>query len=320
MRGRSNPWALVLAAGDGTRLRSLTTAPSGATIPKQYCCLHDGPSLLEESIQRAHAVADEERTCVVVADQHRRWWQPVLAAHPADNVIVQPANRGTAHGILLPLLHIAGRDPDAKVVVLPSDHHVRLESVLAAVLREAVAALARRDDITLLLGFKPEYPDPELGYIVPGDADRGMRRVVQFVEKPSTEAASALLERGALWNSFILAAGVRALLDMFRRCAPATLASMQDAVRRDGGETDGGAHVESLYRRLPTLDYSRDVLAGEIAHLRVMPVPPCGWTDLGTPRRVADALRDMPPRVPMPVACNRARLSLAAQHARLHAC
>src|SRR5690606_38949768 len=282
MRGRSNTWALVLAAGDGTRLRSLTTAPSGATIPKQYCSLHDGPSLLEESIHRAGSVADAARTCVVVAEQHRRWWEPTLSMVPPCNVIVQPANRGTAHGILLPLLHIAGRNPEANVVVLPSDHHVRYEAVLAGALREAVAALARRGDVALLLGFRPDRPDPELGYIVPGDRDgQALRRVTQFVEKPRAETALALLERGALWNSFIMVAGVRALLDMFRRRTPGALAAMQEAVRRDGGEADGGGHLAALYERLPTLDYSRDVLADEAANLRVLTVPPCGWTDLG---------------------------------------
>jgi mannose-1-phosphate guanylyltransferase len=319
MRGKPNTWALVLAAGDGTRLRSLTTAPSGATIPKQYCSLHDGPSLLEESIHRAGCVADEQRTCVVVAEKQRCWWEPMLSTHPAENIIVQPANRGTAHGILLPLLCIAARDPAATVVVFPSDHHVRQEAVLAQALREAVAALARRDDITLLLGLRPDRPDTELGYIVPGENDGpGMRRVRQFVEKPDPDAAAALLERGALWNSFILAANVGALLAMFQRHAPRSLAAMRDALRQDGGEP--GPHVDALYGLLSTLDYSRHILADEVDHLRVCAVPACGWTDLGTPQRVADALRDAPPRMPAPVPCSRPRLSLAAQHARLRVC
>ena len=72
MLEEANTWALVLAAGEGSRLRSLTTSPSGTAIPKQFCPLFEGPSLLHEALRRAHAVADSAHTCVVVAAQHTR--------------------------------------------------------------------------------------------------------------------------------------------------------------------------------------------------------------------------------------------------------
>jgi len=74
MLDEANTWTLVLAAGEGSRLRSLTTCPCGTAIPKQFCCLFDGPSLLEEALQRARAVSNDAHACVIVADQHRRWW------------------------------------------------------------------------------------------------------------------------------------------------------------------------------------------------------------------------------------------------------
>ena len=90
MLEEANTWALVLAAGEGSRLRILTTSPSGTAIPKQFCSLFEGPSLLHEALRRAQAVADNAHTCVVVAEQHRRWWQGALDSVPAENVIVQP--------------------------------------------------------------------------------------------------------------------------------------------------------------------------------------------------------------------------------------
>jgi len=84
-------------------------------------------------------------------------------------VVVQPENKGTAPGLLLPLLHIVRRDPNATVVVLPSDHFVRKEGVLARGLQQAVR-LARIDyQHVYLLGLVPDEIDPELGYILPGD-------------------------------------------------------------------------------------------------------------------------------------------------------
>jgi mannose-1-phosphate guanylyltransferase len=295
MRSEADTWALVLAAGDGTRLRSLTTAPSGSTIPKQYCSLHEGPSLLHEALGRAGAVATPARTCAVVAEQHRQWWQPALAALPRRNVIVQPANRGTANGILLPLLHIVQRDPQAKLLLLPADHHVRREGILAGALRKAAEQLDWRNDEVLLLGLAPEEPDPELGYIVPEDSDdRGALRVARFVEKPAVAQARALLKRGALWNAFIIGATAQALLGLFRTRMPDILAAMRAAIAHDLENETGGTAVAQLYERLPTLDFSRHLLAGAEADLRVLPVPRCGWTDLGTPRRVAEAIAQVP--------------------------
>ena len=95
-------WALVLAAGDGSRLRALTTKPCGTAVPKQFCSLHGGRSLVEDAVGRATGLVPSERICAIVAEQHRQWWSEMhfLDRLPTGNVIVQPRNRGTAIGIL----------------------------------------------------------------------------------------------------------------------------------------------------------------------------------------------------------------------------
>lgn len=320
----ANTWTLVLAAGEGTRLRTLTTSPSGAAIPKQFCSLFEGPSLLQEALKRAHAVSDDAHTCVVVAEQHRHWWEGALGSLSPANVIAQPENRGTANGILLPLLHILARDPLAQIVLLPSDHHVRQESVLASALRRAVEHLkCRPDDETLLLGIEPQEADPELGYILPGASDgQGALTVARFIEKPPAARARELIRSGALWNAFIVASGARALLALFRRRVPEIVGWMQAAIQydRDAGAAGRGVAVTELYRRLPVIDFSRDIVPGQEAALRAVPVPSCGWSDLGTPRRVAEAVRAASrPAISAWSGISIAQLSLAAQHSRLPA-
>ena len=293
----NNTWALVLAAGSGNRLRTLTTTPSGLAVPKQFCSLQGGPSLLQEALHRAEAVSPRSRICAVVSAQHRRWWEGPLWSLPASNVIVQPENRGTANGILLPLLHIAARDPEARVVLLPSDHHVADEAVLARALRQAASQAARRPDEIFLLGVEPDEADPELGYIVPSLSDlRGAFHVDQFAEKPSYTLAQQLIERGALWNVFIIAASVRALLRVFERRFPEIVMEMRGVVQRDLQRIDNDIATADLYDRLPDLDFSRHVLEGQESVLRMVPVPQCGWSDLGTPKRVAETLRRLPPQ------------------------
>jgi mannose-1-phosphate guanylyltransferase len=294
MRDSDNLWALVLAAGDGRRLQGLTTR-NGLAIPKQFCSLELGPSLLREATARAAAIAAPDRICAIVAARHRRWWSAQLADLDAANVIVQPQNKGTAIGMLLPLLTLLDRDPKARIIVLPSDHHVRDEARLARALRHAAAAPEGDRAQIVLLGLEPTAADSQLGYIVPRrDGVRTHHAVERFVEKPDASRAQRLLEQGALWNTFIMAADAQALLKLFERRCPEAVAAMRAALRgaRTGG--DAGRALAELYESLPELDFSRSILQGQEQHLRVLPIPDCGWSDLGTPERVIEALNALP--------------------------
>jgi mannose-1-phosphate guanylyltransferase len=314
----ANIWALILAAGEGSRLRSLTTTANGLAVPKQFCSLSGGPSLLQEAMRRASAVAQPTRICSVVARQHRCWWHGQLSSLPARNLVLQPENRGTAHGILLPLLHLFEQNPDDAVVLLPADHYVRDEAVLALSLQEAAALARNNPDEVFLLGVEPDAPDPELGYIVPAPPLRnGAMNVSKFVEKPALEIARTLLEQGALWNVFIIAASIRALLALYERRFADSLSRMRAAIALDRGDTRHAPAVAELYRRLASADFSRDVLEGQAQRLRAVPVRNCGWTDLGTPQRVAEALKSGRFDSPGGGAPSSTSLNLAAQHQRL---
>jgi mannose-1-phosphate guanylyltransferase len=285
-------WAIVLAAGDGTRLQALTTDASGIAVPKQFCSLRDGPSLLHDALRRAESVTARSRICVVVAEQHARWWRAPLAALPRANVVVQPRNCGTGTGLLLPLLHVLERDSQARIAVLPSDHHVCEDDVLTTALERSLAALRDPRRGVLLLGMAPDDADPELGYIEPERGSGSVLPIARFVEKPCAAEAESLIERGALWNSFIVAARGAALLKIFARHDPDLVLRMHAAVRRDAQRRIGAGAIARLYRTTPYLDFSRDVLPQSVAALGVARVPPCGWTDLGTPERLGRTLRE----------------------------
>ena len=313
-------WAIVLAGGEGSRLHSLTTTALGVAVPKQFCSLRGGNSLLLEAFRRAEAVASPEHICIVVSQQHRGWWNPALSAVPEAKVIVQPRNCGTANGILLPLLYIMARDPGARIVLLPSDHHVRDEQVLAVALQRAVQELSTRCDQILLIGIHPEAEDPDLGYIVPGSRDGAVSTVDRFVEKPDVSLARNLVEAGALWNAFIVAAKARALLQIFIQRLPQVVIGMQAVVAQSQFTPDLSVAALDLYRSLPDVDFSRQILQGAESVLRVLQVPRCGWSDLGTPKRLAETLQALPQSLDFPDdALNPLAgfLNLAMQHARL---
>ncbi|MEJ1962769.1 MAG: sugar phosphate nucleotidyltransferase [Gammaproteobacteria bacterium] len=325
--GRQRTWALVLAAGDGTRLATLTTDASGRAIPKQFCSLNGGHSLLEEAMQRGRRLVPRERLCAIVAADHRRYWERTLWCVPSSNVIVQPRNCGTSNGILLAVLRILERDPLARIVFLPADHHVRDENALAASLRETANVLTRDPEGLTLVGIEPEEADPELGYIVPGGAlPDGTLAVERFVEKPDAALARRLLANGALWNSFIFAASGPALIGLIRERMPDVVDAMATAIARDTRLGDRSTALAELYENLASIDFSRAVLQGAESRLRVLSAPACGWSDLGTPRRVLDTLRRLeedqldriasPPRL-RSLITTPAFINLAAQRARL---
>jgi mannose-1-phosphate guanylyltransferase len=232
---------------------------------------------------------------------------------------VQPENRGTAHGILLPLMLIFARDTDANVLVLPSDHYMRDETAFAQSLRAAVGLAVTAPDAVYLLGIDPDEPDTELGYIVPKTrGEYGVSHVSKFVEKPALPQVHALRGQGALWNTFIVAASIRSFIMLFAKRLAATVNDMLTALVADPRESGAAAGLDRLYRRLPSLDFSRDVLEGQEAMLRVLTVPNCGWTDLGTPRRVAQTLQQWPEdsRTSHRSGADLSTLSLSAQYLR----
>jgi mannose-1-phosphate guanylyltransferase len=325
MTATDRTWAVVLAAGEGTRLATLTRDAAGNSVPKQFCSLNGGPALVHDALQRARHVAAPEQVCAIVAQHHVRYWRKALHHLPIGNVIVQPQNRGTANGVLLCVLTILERDPLARIIFLPADHFVLDEHALARALRDLGTYLNHNPDGLALIGIEPEEADPELGYIVPGRvlAD-GSRMVARFVEKPPAPAARELFERKALWNSFIFAATGSALLGLLRTAFGAYVEDMATALARDAQAVEPYALAE-LYERLPTVDFSRDVVQDAPHVLRVIAAPACGWNDLGTPRRVAQTLQrlgDQTARAEAESGSVRhfsvaGLINLAAQHARM---
>ncbi len=292
---RIEPWALILAGGDGTRLRALTRLIAGEPIPKQYCRITGARSMLEATLDRVQPLVPPERTLVIVNRDHLRLALPQLDGIPTRNVLVQPRNLDTGPGILWSLLEIQRRSPNARVAMFPSDHYVAHDGAFRDAVRRALALVARRPEKLALLGIEPDDPSSEYGYVLPAsrsDAiDRSAFDVASFREKPSALDAARIVASGGLWNSFVMAFQVARATELIARRLPVPASDLLAALASP-------RMFEAYYATGVRWNFSHDFLATVAPDLVVVRAENTGWSDWGTPssiERTFASLNRVPP-------------------------
>ncbi|HSS19514.1 MAG TPA: sugar phosphate nucleotidyltransferase [Pyrinomonadaceae bacterium] len=293
-RPRHERWAVILAGGDGIRLRSMTRAIAGDDRPKQFCPLIGGRTLLDQTRDRAALSVSPNRTLFVVTEKHQRFYQPLAATLSKDLLVAQPDNKGTAPAILYALLRVAAKSPQATVALFPSDHYFADDEAFMSYVDLAFDATRSRPEIVTLLGITPSSAETEYGWIEPvasilSNVPRSITRVQRFWEKPSASVAGELMQRGCLWNSFVMVGRVDALLKMTHRALPDLSRSFATLVPSFSTGAERFRMAE-LYSKISETNFSHEVLATRPNDLAVMRVGEVGWSDLGEPTRVLSTL------------------------------
>ena len=261
----SHDWAVVLAGGEGMRLRGLTRHVYGEDRPKHYVVLTGGKSLLRQTLDRVRLRFPAERTVVVtMAGQASYMTAELRNLSPSPYVLQQPKDRGTAAAILLAAHWIVARDPEAVMVVLPSDHFVTDDGPFMDRVAEIVEAIGGRSEQIVLLGAEPSEPAIDYGWIelgepLPGREAAPMCRVLRFVEKPDQATAEALFRTDALWNTFVFGGRAEVLVNAGRECLPALHDRLIRLDSFRGTEHERWA-IAQAYEFAPTASFSRDVL------------------------------------------------------------
>jgi len=314
----SNTWAVVLAAGDGTRLGPVTRMLYGHELPKQFAALNSDRTLLQQTLERLRPLVRPDHAMVVVAEDRESLAKAQLAEFTGAQILSQPGNLGTGPGVLLPLSVIKAQSPHARVIVTPSDHVIPGASSFLFAARRALSAARRAPSGLAVVGAEADRPASDLGWVVPRGLGKrknkkgapDVDRVEAFVEKPPIGVARALLERGGLWNTLIVAGSIDSFWTQAQRHMPhqtMLFTAYAEVLAQDGELADQDkALLDQIYQSIPAADFSRAVLQNAQG-MAVVKMKDSGWCDCGTPEGLLTSLARVPrPRPPRIEAVRRA--------------
>jgi mannose-1-phosphate guanylyltransferase len=258
---------VILAGGVGSRFWPLSTPER----PKQLLPLVSAKPLLEDSVDRLHALVPPERILILTNGSLRDAVRKLLPRIPAENVIAEPRAGGTAAALAWGAQEITRRaGPEAVMISVHADWSVgRPKEFVKALGAAADAARAHRALVTV--GIVPDRPDPGFGYIEPGDeVSPGVRKVSRFTEKPDRARAAQMIEKGALWNSGIFVWRVGDFLDDVRQLTPEVAPALHAHA----------SDIESFFRDVTPISVDHGVLERSS---RVMVMSgDFAWDDVGT--------------------------------------
>lgn len=300
-------WSIILAGGEGERVKPLVQRWLGRHRPKQYCAFVGSRSMFQHTLDRASHLTPPERTLAVIAQNHQHEALVQLQQSYSGTALVQPSNRDTAAGVYLPLTYIRARNPSATVVLFPSDHFVYPEERFLAVVQQAISAAEAFPDRLVLLGVQPDRLELEYGWIQPGASlaetpDGSVRTVSSFLEKPSAAQADTALRAGALWNTLVLTAKLETLWTIGWECFPDMMALFEQ-LGQAVDHSDEGRVLESIYQEMPAYNFSSALLQRAAARVAVMELTGVLWSDWGKPERIMDILQRIGRKPAFPVAC-----------------
>jgi mannose-1-phosphate guanylyltransferase len=288
-------WSLVLAGGNGERLKPLIQRWLGRHKPKQYCTFIGTRSMFQHTLDRSDRIIPPERRVTIIAQDHMNEANAQFGSRPRGRFILQPSNRDTAAGIFLGVANVRVHDPEATVLIFPSDHFVHPEERFVEIAHSMAQVAHHMDNWIYLLGAPPDGPEQEYGWIQPGahiglfDGCR-LRTTRVFLEKPGLAECRAAIGSGSLWNTMVTAAKVDTLWQLGRRCFPEMMGRFDIYCEAIGtGRED--LVLEHIYREMPKWNFSAHLLQRLPRHVLVMELRDVLWSDWGNPERIASTLR-----------------------------
>lgn len=271
-----NTHIIIMAGGVGSRFWPF----SRTNYPKQF---HDvlgtGKTLLQQTISRFEGICPIENIYIVTSQEYKDLIQEQVPALSSDQILLEPHRRNTAACIAYACYKIASKNPDANILVAPSDHIILNEAAFKETVRTALQETKDRD-ILLTLGIQPSRPDTGYGYIqyLPGESI--VKKVKTFTEKPHLELAKQFIDSGDfVWNAGIFIWNVRAFKTALRTHLP-EMAEIFETGKYNYFTESEAEFIHTAYQHCKSISIDNGIM--EKADNVHVVLSDFGWSDLGT--------------------------------------
>ncbi|MES2409960.1 MAG: mannose-1-phosphate guanylyltransferase [Bacteroidota bacterium] len=272
-----NYYAILMAGGVGSRFWPVSTTD----FPKQFHdMLGSGETLIQKTFSRLSKLIPVENILILTNERYNDLVLQQLPMVKKEQVLLEPAMRNTAPCILYASLKIQKQNPDAVMVVAPSDHWIEDEDKFSNNLKQCFD-FCQKENALMTLGIQPTFPNTGFGYIEFAKADiNAIKKVSQFREKPNYETAKSFLEAGNfLWNGGIFIWSVKSIIEAFEKFQP-----QMNSLFQQGFESYNTSNEEQFihqnYQNAENISIDYAVME-KAKNVYVLPAT-FDWNDLGT--------------------------------------
>ena len=272
-----NYYAILMAGGVGSRFWPVSTSD----FPKQF---HDmlgtGETLIQKTFSRLSKLIPVENILILTNEKYNDLVLNQLPQVKQDQVLLEPAMRNTAPCILYASLKIQKQNPNAVMVVAPSDHWIEDEVAFVNDLQQSFD-FCEANNALMTLGIKPTFPNTGFGYIEYNKEDtNAIKKVSQFREKPDYETAKAFLKSGNfVWNAGIFIWSVKAITEAFLHFQPVMNNLFLSGYESYNGK-DEKAFIAANYSLAENISIDYAILE-KAQNVYILPAT-FDWNDLGT--------------------------------------
>ena len=272
-----NYYAILMAGGVGSRFWPVSTE----SFPKQF---HDmlgtGDTLLQKTFQRLNKLIPTENIFILTNEKYNDLVLQQLPEVKQKQVVLEPAMRNTAPCILYASLKIQKLNPDAVMIVAPSDHWIEDETAFTQNVQQAFQ-FCEQNDALMTLGIKPTFPNTGYGYIECGnDSEENISEVIQFREKPDYNTAKQFLAQGNfLWNAGIFMWSASSVINAFKNNQPELFQHFNKGMELYNTDAEA-KFIEENYAKAENISVDYAIMESS-KNVYVIPAT-FDWNDLGT--------------------------------------
>ncbi len=270
----NNYYAVIMAGGVGSRFWPVSTEE----FPKQF---HDmlgtGQSLIQRTFERINMLVPTENMFIATNKKYEKLVLNQLKNIKENQLLLEPEMRNTAPCILYSALKIYSQNPDAVMLVAPSDHWIDNKFEFLKNIKTAFETCLQ-EDILMTLGIQPDHANTGYGYIKFENSPTEIKKVENFTEKPNLETAEQFLSSGNyLWNAGIFVWSVKSIIKAFKKYLPKMVEILSAEIYNTPKET---SFITSNYGKCENISIDFGIME-RAENVKVLPVD-FGWSDLGT--------------------------------------